>query len=428
MRYYKHQIAATKGQVMDKFTLLSIKRIETDINNLKNFGATSDGGVTRLPFTKEDKDARNYLVNAMKKAGLNVRIDTVGSIIGRLEGNDPKLPTVLIGSHYDSVINGGSLDGLLGIVAGIEAVRVIKEQNISLSHSIEIIAFSDEEGVRFGGGFLGSRAMTGELGHDELFSFHDENGVSLREAMESQLFNPQDIKASLKKPVDIKAFLELHIEQGPVLDKNNIDVGIVTSIVGMQRYTIEIIGRPDHAGTTPMDMRLDPLSLATKVISKISSWATVDDPEAVATVGSLKVEPCAVNIVPGKVTFTLDIRARDICHIHRLIEKVISMTEELCGKDYKFNIEKNLDVKPAYMADYIQNIIEEKIKEKGYSYKKMHSGAGHDALIMSHIADTALIFVPSKNGRSHSPEEYTNSVHLLMGTEILYETIVELAK
>lgn len=413
---------------MDKFTLLSIKRIENDISKLKSFGATIEGGVTRLPFTKEDQDARNYLVTIMKKAGLNVHIDTAGSVIGRLEGTDPSLPCILVGSHYDSVINGGTLDGLLGIVAGIEAMRVIKEQNIVLSHSVEIIAFSDEEGVRFGGGFLGSRAMTGELGHDELFSSYDKNGISLREAMESQLFNPQDIKSSLKKAADIKAFLELHIEQGPVLDTNNIDIGVVTSIVGMQRYIIDIIGRPDHAGTTPMNMRLDPLALATKVISSISSWATIDDPEAVATVGSLKVEPCAVNIIPGKVTFTLDIRAKDICHIHRLIEKVIAMTEELCGNTFKFNIEKSLDVKPAYMADYLQDIMEEKIKEKGYSYKKMHSGAGHDALIMSHITDTGMIFVPSKNGRSHSPEEYTNSAHLLMGTEILYETILELAK
>lgn len=407
---------------------ISNERIKNNIKNLFSFGATSEGGVTRLPFTEDDDNARNYLVNAMKEIGLDVRIDAVGSVIGRIEGVDPSAPTVIIGSHYDTVKNAGSLDGILGVVSGLEIAQIIKENNLKFKHSIEIMAINDEEGIRFGGGFLGSRALVGDLTIDELYLMKDEQNIALADAMIEHDFDPQLIYNAVRKKEDIKAFLELHIEQGPILDSSNVDIGIVTSIVGMQRYIVNIQGRPDHAGTTPMNMRLDALDASSKIIQNVRDWALMENDGAVATIGYFNVEPSAVNIVPSDVTFSIDVRAKYSSTITRIMNKITSKIEEICGKTLTFSITKTIDVKPVNLSSEFCSIIETSCKKRDYSNIPMVSGAGHDSLIMANFTEVGMIFVPSKNGRSHCPEEYTDEKYLVIGTEVLFDTLIEVAR
>lgn len=407
---------------------ISNKRIKNDIKNLFSFGTTDEGGVTRLPFTKEDDDARNYLINTMKEIGLSVKVDAIGSIFGRIEGNDPNAPTVIIGSHYDTVKNAGSLDGILGVVSGLEIARIIKEKHLKFKYPIEIMAINDEEGVRFGGGFLGSRALIGDLTIDELYSMKDNQNITLADAMIEHNFNPKNIYDAARKKDDIRAFLELHIEQGPILDSLNRDIGIVNSIVGMQRYIVNIHGRPDHAGTTPMNMRLDALDASSKIIQNVRDWALMEDDGAVATIGYFNVEPSAVNIVPSDVTFSIDVRAKNSSTINRIVDKITSKIKETCGDDLTFDISKTIDVLPVNLSSDFCRIIKNSCEKRNYSSISMVSGAGHDSLIMANFTDVGMIFVPSKDGRSHCPEEFTDEKYIRIGTEVLFDTLIEVAE
>lgn len=404
---------------------ISIKRLEHDLDGLFAIGQTDpQGGSTRLPFTDTDKAARSFLVALMEEAGLTVRVDAIGSVIGRLEGKSPK--TLLVGSHYDSVCDGGKYDGAYGVMAGIEVARTLVHSGEIPDYSLEIIGFIDEEGVRFGSGFLGSLAYTGGFDHDKLFTMADDNGITIADAMTAQGFDPNHIKRALAPLDNILAYLELHVEQGPVLDNKGLDIGIVTSIVGQQRYTFEINGRADHAGTTPMDMRADALVVGAKAVLAAQELATAFDPDGVATVGSLRVFPSSSNVVPKKVEFSLDIRSKDQCSIHRVLEGVLAAVEQACGKDLSFRFYKTVGVEPRPMDARLQAMLEKHTAARGYSYTKLPSGAGHDALILANVVPTAMLFVPSRDGRSHSPQEYTPSANLLMGTEILYDVITEL--
>ena len=418
-------VVISNGNLEDAMTqTISIKRLEQDLDGLHAIGQTDAGGSTRLPFTDTDQTARNYLVSLMEEAGLTVRIDAIGSVIGRLEGKSPK--TILVGSHYDSVCDGGKYDGAYGVMAGIEIGRALAQNQQAMDYSYEVIAFNDEEGVRFGSGFLGSLSFVGGFDHDKLFTMADDNGITIAEAMTAQGFDPNRIKSALAPLDTIITYLEIHVEQGPVLDTKGLDMGIVTSIVGQQRYTFEINGRADHAGTTPMNMRADALIVAAKAVLAAQNLATAFDPDGVATVGSLRVLPSSSNVVPKKVEFSLDIRSKDSCSIHRVLEGVLAVIEEACGKDLSFRFYKTIGEEPRLMDAKLQALFEKHIVNRGYSYTKLPSGAGHDALIMADVVPTAMLFVPSKDGRSHSPQEYTPSANLLMGTEVLYDVVAEL--
>lgn len=398
--------------------------IEKHLKKLREFTSTCNNGVTRFPFTEEARMAVQYLENEMRKIGLETRIDESGAIIGRLEGQEKR--AILIGSHYDSVKYGGEFDGIAGIVCGIEIARLLKETDFTPKYSLEIIGTNDEEGARFKSGFFSSKAMLGQLSIFDLKNLRDANNISIYDAMKEYGLNPEEICKAKRNLDDIKGFLEIHIEQGPVLEKHGSDIGIVDTIVGMQRYMVTIHGRADHAGTTPMDMRIDAVEVATKIISNIGDIARLYK-NAVATVGSIKVLPNEINTIAQNVTFSLDIRSTKQEIIESIYEKIIQQIEQITGKyDSKYSITNTLSVKPVDMNEKIKGKIKESCKKRNFSYEHINSGAGHDSLPMANVVDTAMIFVPSKDGRSHCKEEFTSYEHLAKATLVALDAITNI--
>jgi len=406
----------------------NVERIKKDIESLARFNATPGNGLTRFTYSKEDRKARDYIKREMANMGLKVYEDAVGTIVGRLEGRQNKAPAVMIGSHFDSVKNGGNFDGPAGVVTGLEIARVLKEKNLTVEHPIEFIAMIEEEGGRFGSGLIASRAMTGNLTRDDLDNYVDSDGISMAEAMRDFGFDPDRFQESVREPESLKAFFELHIEQGPVLEQSGNEIGLVEKIVGIHQLEVTVNGRPDHAGTTPMNMRKDAMDMASKVISKISHFADNADNGTVATVGNLNVHPGAMNIIPGKVTFTVDIRSpKEQCvqRVYADIDQELTDISESMGMN--FSIEEKMRVSPLRFSEKILEKMKYHTKKLGYSHKIMSSGAGHDAMMMAQITDVGLLFVPSKNGRSHCPEEWTDYEDLAKGVDVLLNTIIETA-
>lgn len=398
--------------------------IEKHLKALREFTATSGNGVTRFPFTKEAKMAVKYLEDEMTKIGLKTRIDESGAIIGRLEGEEKT--TIIIGSHYDSVKYGGEFDGIAGVVCGLEVARLLKEKDFSTKYSIEIIGTNDEEGARFKSGFFSSKAMLGQLKALELKEFKDADNISIYDAMKEYGLNPEAIYKAKRNLEEIKAFLEIHIEQGPILEKHEKDIGIVDTIVGMQRYMVTIQGRADHAGTTPMDMRIDAVEIAAKVISNIGDIARAYE-NAVATVGCIKVFPNEINTIAKNVTFSIDIRSTKQENINSIYEKIKGQIENISRRyTSKYSITNTLCVNPVDMNEEVKEKIEESCIKRNFLYEHINSGAGHDSLPMAEAVDTAMIFVPSKAGRSHCREEFTNYEHLAKATLVALDVITNI--
>jgi len=407
----------------------NIERIEKDIIELSKFNASPGNGLTRFSLTNEDREAREYLRKELKKLNLEIYEDAAGSLFGRRNSSDNSLPVIMIGSHFDSVRNGGNFDGPAGVIMALEIMRTLNENNITTKYPIEFVAMIEEEGGRFGSGVFGSRAMVGLVDYEQLQRNKDENGISMAKAFEDFGFDPKKIENAKRNKKDVKAFIELHIEQGPILETTKRDVGIVEFIVGITQLKVIINGRPDHAGTTPMNMRADALSIATKVISKINEYPLEENNGTVATVGVLNVEPNAANIIPGEVSFVIDIRSRDSKSIQNVKSKIISSLEKLSSAhNGTFEIIEMLNVNPVEMNLKIIDLFKKSAAKESFSYETMISGAGHDAMIMGALTDVGLIFVPSKNGRSHCPEEWTDYEDLQKGIELIYEAVVLLAE
>ena len=408
---------------------INLHRMMKDLESLRQFGKTDEGGVSRHPFSKEDQQAREYLIQEAEKNGLTARVDPASSVILRYEGKNPNAPVILIGSHYDTEINGGAYDGILGVVTGLEVVRVLNENKIRLEHPVEVIAFNDEEGSRFGKGFAGSKAMTGRLFPKDLEESRDRNGISLGQAMQAAGFDPSLIPMAQRNSSELHAFVELHIEQGPVLEHDGEDIGIVTTIVGTCRYNIIVHGRPDHAGTTPMEMRKDPLVAAAKVIAKIPDLAHLYDPQGVATVGIIQTKPGAANVVPASASFSLDVRSKVPGAARGVVERILEELKQACGKELTFeaiNLKSVQQETPVDFHPWVQKNIELAAKKLGVRYRYMFSGAGHDAELIAELSPTGMIFVPSREGRSHSPLEYTKPEHIEKGAQVMLETVLNL--
>lgn len=404
-----------------------LERLERDLKALAQFTATPGAGVTRFSFTPEDRAAREYIKAEMAKAGLSVREDAAGTVIGRREG-EVAGPVVMVGSHFDSVKHGGPFDGTAGVVAALEIARALQEHNVKTRYPIEFIAMIEEEGGRFGGGLFGSRAMAGKVSQEELVRNKDAQGISTAEAMAAFGFPPENIKAAERRPEDLKAFFELHIEQGPVLEAEGIDVGVVETIVGIVEYEVEITGRPDHAGTTPMTMRADALVAASRVIQAVERLAREAGGGAVGTVGRLEVAPGAANIVPGRVRFTVDFRAKDGRTLADLVAGLKKALHEACQGEVTFNLTEKLSVPPVVLPESIRELFVREAEARGISTKVMLSGAGHDAMVLAGLTDVGLIFVPSRGGRSHCPEEWTDYAALKKGVDVLLGTILQIAE
>lgn len=407
---------------------IDLKRVIKDIETLATFNATPGNGVTRLSFTKEDRQARDYIRNKMEAIGLKTWEDGYSNLFGRREGKNPKAPVIMIGSHFDSVINGGPLDGVLGVVAALEILRIFEENNIGNYYPIEMVAMNDEEGVRFGTGISNSRAMAGLIDEKELDDFKDKDGISIREAMIQFGIIP-DLKDAIRPKGSIKTFIELHIEQGPVLEAERKDIGLVETIVGLDRYEVIIKGMSGHAGTTPMDKRKDALVGASEFILAVNRIAKEIGDGTVGTVGQLSLTPNASNVIPGYVNLSLDIRSTKEDNIKAFYNRLIEESEYIKSKYHiDIQITHNLYIQPVNMSDKNIALMEKVCQKLGYTYMRMNSGAGHDAMIMAKMAPSSLIFVPSKAGLSHHPDEWTDYEDIEKGIALMLNTVLELCK
>jgi len=401
-------------------------RLWNTIMELGTIGKTENNGVTRLSLSEEDLQARKYIIDLMKEAGLEVRVDEVGNIIGKLVGMDDELPVVLTGSHIDTVVDGGMFDGALGVLGGIEALRTIKESGVTLNHSIEIVSFTDEEGARFGSGFIGSKGMTGEL-EEKYFSLTDKNGVSYEKAFENANLDFTNFSLAKRTKESIKAYVELHIEQGRVLEMEDLPVGIVTEVQGPAWMDVHIKGQADHAGATPIDLRKDASLAAAEIMLLVEEIAVKW--QGVATVGQMEFKPGNANIIPESVHFSVDFRHTNKQKRDYMEHDILNALQEITKKrnvDFSTSIQMKVD--PMKCSSNIVREIEQSCRETKLPVFKMKCGAGHDAQILGKITDFGMIFIRSKDGLSHNPQEWSSKEDCAKGTQVLCHTLVRLAK
>ncbi|MCM3667895.1 Zn-dependent hydrolase [Mesobacillus maritimus] len=402
------------------------ERIEHHIEELSKYTATPGNGTTRLSYSHEDLQARNYIKQQMQASGLTVREDGLGNIFGKLDGTIEGAPSVMIGSHFDSVPNGGAYDGPAGVVAALEVAELFHQNNLKSKYPLEVVALVEEEGARFGGGLMGSRGMTGLLSEEEFKSLTDKDGISTVEAMQKI-----GLDSSLPKERDsktLKAFLELHIEQGPILEEKNISIGVVEAIVGLTQFEVTVTGKAGHAGTTPMDRRTDALVAAAKIISQLPELAIQEGNGTVVTTGRLTVFPNGANVIPDKVVFTVDIRSGKEANVQNVIKNM----HELFGTHNQNGIEvvaeQRLYMQPKELNQGIRSLLKESSTELDIPYCSIDSGAGHDAMVFSDFTDVGMLFIPSKAGLSHCPEEWSDAEHIAQAVEIFYETAKKLTE
>jgi allantoate deiminase len=402
------------------------ERIERHIDSLSEFTATPGKGTTRLTYSKEDLQARQYIKEKMKEYGLQVREDGFGNIFGKLEGSIKDAPSVLIGSHFDSVPNGGSYDGPAGVVVALEVAALFSKNQLTPKYPLEVIALVEEEGSRFGGGLMGSRGIVGVLSEEDFFNLRDKDGISTVEAMNQIGLDPSLPK--IRDPKTLKAFLELHIEQGPILEEQNIPIGVVEAIVGLTQLEVTVTGQAGHAGTTPMDRRADALVTAARIISQLPELAIGKGEGTVITTGRLHVFPNGANVIPDKTVFSVDIRSGKEENVLQVIESVKQLVESYNGNGIHTSIEQQLYIQPKKMNQDIVSLLKEKSSHFNIPSCSINSGAGHDAMVFSDFTNVGMLFIPSKDGLSHCPEEWSDSLHIANAVQILYEAAKSLTE
>ena len=410
----------SQGQKMT----VSKVRLSDNLKRLRVYGINEMNGNDRVAYSDYDIQAREYLKGYLKNLGLTVKVDYAANIIARKEGTDKKLKPIAFGSHIDAVPNGGHYDGPLGVIGGIEALETILDNKIITSHPLELIIFTNEEG-----GVFGSRALAGKLNNDAL-EIKTASGFTNGEGVDRLGGNQKRIFEVTKSSNDYHAFVELHIEQGNILNKNNIDIGVVTGIVGLKWWDVTITGFANHAGTTPMDERKDPMIAAADFILLVKNIINEIPGNQVGTVGKIEAFPGAPNVIPGKVKLSLEIRDLDENKIDFLFNEIEKRAKLIALENETIISFSSIDINasPALMDDQIQALIIDAANELNYSFKKMPSGAGHDAQDMAIIVPSGMIFIPSVDGISHSPKEFSSDEAVYKGTNILLNTILKLDK
>ncbi|WP_432666559.1 M20 family metallo-hydrolase [Wukongibacter baidiensis] len=408
----------------------SFERIKRDIENLSMYNQTPELGCTRPSYSKEDRKARDYLLREMKRQGLKITIDGIGNIRGKLEGKNPDFPAIMTGSHIDTVLKGGKYDGIVGVVGGLEVIRTIKENALKLNHPIELVIFSEEEGANFGITTAGSKALVGEYCLGDIKNIKNSKGISYYEILKDFGLDPDTIDDTKLKSSDIKAMIELHIEQSVVLEKKRKSIGIVKGIAGRRAYSIELTGESNHAGATPMNLRKDPMVVAGKIISSINQVVKENGLDTtVATVGKIDCQPNVSNIIAHRVRFTVDIRDVENDAMDHVLNGLKSLVRNVADESkVDYHIECIGESNGILLSEDIVNTIEEVVNENNIFYCKMNSGAVHDAALLAKLVDVGMIFIPSKDGRSHVPEEYTSYEDIQQGCDVLLKTILRLDK
>ena len=407
--------------------MIQRERLVKDFEAMAQLMAPGEG-INRLAFTDADWAGRQYIIDRMTDAGLSVEIDDFGNVIGYKIGKKPDLPAVMVGSHTDSVPNGGNYDGVVGVLSAIEVIRSMIDDGYEHDHTIAVVDFMCEESGRFGNATLGSKAMRGELTLQDLHHLVDKQGISLYEALKGRNLNPDGIETmAYKRPV--KSFTEIHIEQGKVLEHEQKTIGIVTGIAAPERFYVTIQGNADHSGATPMNLRHDALCGASKIILGIEEIASMqEEPPVVGTVGVVEVTPGAMNVIPGAVKLGVDIRS--ISKVARnsvvtLVKEFIDITAEKRGLSY--TIETIAQDHPVEMHPAMIREIEEAVKSVGVEYMTIPSGAGHDAMHWAEVVPTGMIFIPCRDGISHNPAEFAEMDDIVTGAAVLDKVLRKLS-
>jgi beta-ureidopropionase / N-carbamoyl-L-amino-acid hydrolase len=405
--------------------MISPERLTAQLAHLNKISAPDMGpGIHRLAFTDSDWQARGYLMQLMEDAGLTVQEDAFGNVIGHRTGADDSLPAVMLGSHADSVPSGGNYDGIVGILAAIETIRSLQQDCFKNEHPLEVVLFMCEESSRFGAATLGSRAMRGTLTPDELHRFTDKDGHSLYEILQSRSLRPEDI-ASAKYAKPLKAFFEVHIEQGRVLEHSRIPLGIVTGIAAPTRLRVHLHGSADHSGATPMALRHDGSCAAAEIILAVEHAATLhSDPPVVGTVGILRVHPCAMNVIPGETELGIDIRSISSAAKAETVRIVYASIRAICQKrSIPYDIEEISNETPVIMKPAVTDFLAGLCHTQGKNFIKLPSGAGHDAMHWADYAPTGMLFIPCRDGISHNPAESAERNDIVSVTEILEQAV-----
>lgn len=396
-------------------------RLSCSLEELGQIGRLPSGAVRRLAFSDEDLAARALVRRWMEEAGMAVRVDAAGNLIGRYEGLNPEAPVLATGSHIDTVPEGGLYDGALGVLAGIEVVRVLAERELRLRHPVEVIAFADEEST-----MVGCKSMVGHAS-DDPGSYTTALGVSIQEGLARIGGDWEQRQSARRSREEIAAYLELHVEQGGVLEAVGKQIGVVEGVVGQQRYTISVSGQANHAGTTPMEMRRDALTTAAQIILAIEDMALHYPGDPVATVGKLTVWPNAANIVPGQVEFTLDMRdlSHDVIdHMKAQLERRIETIA--VARRTRIAMTPQFVVDPSPADPMVQEVISDACAALELTYTHLPSRASHDAQELGRLTAMGMIFVPSRDGVSHSADEFTSPQQCEQGVNVLLHSLVRL--
>jgi allantoate deiminase len=398
---------------------------EEIVGRIAELGAISSTKehLARLFLTPEHRVAAELILKWMREAGMRAHLDAIGNVCGRYEGERPGLPCLMLGSHYDTVVDAGKWDGPLGVITAIACVASLNRRGRRLPFAIEVVGFADEEGVRFASTLLGSRAVAGSF-DESVLNTSDRDGVTMRRAIADFGLDPDHIGAAARTRRELLAYLELHIEQGPVLEQQNLPVGVVTAIAGATRLSARLVGMAGHAGTVPMALRRDALTGAAEAISAIEEFCRTDHGGLVGTVGYIHAAPGATNVIPGQVSFTMDIRAPTDAHRKRAVTDIVRQLEAI-AKRRKLALQLNVthENRTVPCAPWLKGQVAGAIAAEGFAVFELPSGAGHDGMAMIDIADVGMIFVRCRGGISHHPDEHVELADADIGARVLMRVI-----
>ncbi len=403
---------------------INFDRLKDDIESLSQIGRDPKGGITRPSFSKADLEAREWLKEKIKKADLALREDGAGNIFGGIEG---KGKTIMAGSHIDTVINGGMFDGSVGVLSALECLRRIKESNLKLSKPLELASLTDEEG-NLVGDFMGSRAFVGSLDRENLEKGLTQFGAPFKQILKGTKFTVDSIMEAHQQRPDIEAFLEIHIEQGSVLETENKPIGIVDCIAGKHYRWCSFLGKASHAGTTPLELRHDAFLGLADFTLKSNQYVATKHYGNMVTIGKVNVRPGAFSVVPGQADFSLDFRSTSKETLQELEKSLLTLAEDIAStRGLKFTSKIMDKTHPVKIPPRVINIIKEECQKLEYPFMILPSGAGHDALIIASVAETGMIFIPCVDGISHSPQETIKWEDLEKGANLLLHVLLRLA-
>jgi beta-ureidopropionase / N-carbamoyl-L-amino-acid hydrolase len=429
-RFGQALLGLAAASLTDPLAALAARRAQPRVNGerllrqleaLAEYGRNEEGGVSRVAYSEADREGRAYVLSLMREAGLEVEVDAAANLVGRRPGREAGLRPLAFGSHIDSVPMGGNYDGPVGSLAAIELARTLREQGIATRHPLEVLVFSNEEG-----GKTGSRVLSGEHEEREL-ELRTASGRTIGEGIAFLGGDPARLAEVAREPGSLAAFVELHIEQGGVLEAAGLDIGVVEGIVGIKRWDVAWEGFANHAGTTPMGQRQDALLSAARFVQAVNEAARARPGRQVATVGRIAAEPGAPNVIPGRVTASLEIRDLEAATIERLHEEIARRSEEIARADgTRVSLEEIYHSRAALADPVVMRPVAAAAEALGLSAMTMPSGAGHDAQSMARLGPMGMIFIPSVGGISHAPSEFSRPEDVVAGADVLLRTVLRL--